>query len=75
MEITKPTLLLSKDIALQNIEAMASKAAKLHMNFRPHFKTHQSAEIGKWFRDAGVKGIAVSSLTMANYFADAGWDD
>lgn len=75
MEITKPTLLLNKEIALRNIQAMASKAANLHLNFRPHFKTHQSAEIGNWFRAVGVNSIAVSSLTMANYFADAGWDD
>jgi D-serine deaminase-like pyridoxal phosphate-dependent protein len=75
MEITKPTLLLDKEIALRNIKAMASKAANLHLNFRPHFKTHQSAEIAKWFRSAGVNAIAVSSLTMANYFAEAGWDD
>lgn len=75
MEINKPTLLLSKEIALRNIENMLQKANDHGLNFRPHFKTHQSAEIGEWFRDAGVKCIAVSSLTMANYFADAGWDD
>jgi D-serine deaminase-like pyridoxal phosphate-dependent protein len=75
MEITKPTLLLSKEIALRNIQNMVRKANDHGLNFRPHFKTHQSAEIGTWFRDAGVKCITVSSLTMANYFADAGWDD
>jgi len=75
MEITRPTLLLDKKIALRNIENMVRKASDLHLNFRPHFKTHQSAEIGEWFRVAGVKCITVSSLTMANYFADAGWDD
>jgi len=75
MEITKPTLLLSKEIALRNIQNMARKANDLGLIFRPHFKTHQSAEIGEWFRDAGVKCITVSSLTMANYFADFGWDD
>ena len=75
MEITKPTLLLNKEIALRNIETMVRKAENLQLNFRPHFKTHQSAEIGEWFRAAGVKCITVSSLTMANYFADSGWDD
>lgn len=75
MEIIRPTLLLSKEIALRNIENMSRKAKDLHLNFRPHFKTHQSAEIGEWFREAGVQCITVSSLTMANYFADAGWDD
>ncbi|HAH22817.1 MAG TPA: alanine racemase [Prolixibacteraceae bacterium] len=75
MEITRPTLLLNKETAICNIETMALKAANLNLNFRPHFKTHQSAEIGEWFRAAGVKGITVSSFTMANYFAEAGWDD
>lgn len=75
MKITRPTLLLNKETALRNIETMTRKAENLHLNFRPHFKTHQSAEIGQWFRDAGVKCITVSSLSMANYFADDGWDD
>lgn len=75
MEIVRPTLLLNKETALRNIETMVQKAENLHLNFRPHFKTHQSAIIGQWFRAAGVKSITVSSLTMANYFADAGWDD
>ncbi len=75
MEITKPTLLLDKEIAVRNIENMVRKAHDYGLIFRPHFKTHQSAEIGEWFREAGVGQITVSSLTMANYFADAGWDD
>jgi len=75
MEITKPTLLLDKEIALRNIGNMVRKARDLNLNFRPHFKTHQSAEIAEWFRTAGVRAITVSSFTMANYFADAGWDD
>jgi D-serine deaminase-like pyridoxal phosphate-dependent protein len=75
MEITKPTLVLSKDIAKRNIENMARKASNLGLIFRPHFKTHQSIEIGEWFREAGVERITVSSLTMANYFADFDWND
>jgi len=54
---------------------MANKAHKHKLKFRPHFKTHQSATIGNWFRDAGVKAITVSSVSMAWYFADNGWDD
>lgn len=75
MEITRPTLLLSKEIAVRNIENMVRKANTHGLIFRPHFKTHQSAAIGEWFREAGVKCITVSSLTMANYFADFGWED
>ena len=45
------------------------------MRFRPHFKTHQSAEVGEWFKDFGVGSITVSSLDMAGYFAQNGWKD
>ena len=75
MKITRPTLVLNKTICLQNIELMAEKAKRHHLRFRPHFKTHQSLEIGRWFREFGVKHITVSSVQMANYFASDGWDD
>lgn len=45
------------------------------MEFRPHFKTHQSMEIGEWFRAFGVNKITVSSVTMAEYFAANNWND
>jgi D-serine deaminase-like pyridoxal phosphate-dependent protein len=75
MKITRPTLLLDKKKCLKNIEAMAEKAKKNNVRFRPHFKTHQSGVIGKWFRDFGVTGITVSSLRMAEYFTGYGWED
>ncbi len=75
MNLTEPTLLLDKKKCVANIRMMADKAAKNNVQFRPHFKTHQSHEIGRWFRDAGVKKIAVSSMKMAAYFAEDGWDD
>lgn len=74
-EIVKPTLILDKNRVLKNIEKMANKAKASGVRFRPHFKTHQSAEIGNWFRDFGVEAITVSSLDMAKYFADNGWTD
>ncbi len=54
---------------------MARKAAEYNLKFRPHFKTHQSAEIGEWFRLFGVDAITVSSVQMAEYFATNGWND
>ena len=75
MEITRPTLLLNKETAIRNITKMVRKANELNLKFRPHFKTHQSIEIGEWFKAAGINAITVSSLTMANYFADFGWED
>ncbi len=74
-DINRPTLVIDKQICLQNIERMVKKAAEHGLRFRPHFKTHQSAEIGEWFRSFGVKAITVSSLQMAEYFAAHGWND
>lgn len=71
--ITSPTLLLNSAVAKANISRMAAKCRKAGVGFNPHFKTHQSAEVGEWFRDEGVKRITVSSIVMAEYFADAGW--
>jgi len=74
-KITRPALLVDEAICRQNIRFMAEKAARLGVKFRPHFKTHQSALIGSWFRDEGVKAITVASVTMARQFIDQGWDD
>jgi D-serine deaminase-like pyridoxal phosphate-dependent protein len=73
--IEKPTLLLDRAKVLRNIEKMARKAQTSGVRFRPHFKTHQSAQIGEWFRDYGVESITVSSVDMAAYFANNGWKD
>ena len=73
--IGQPALLLDCDVARQNIQLMARKISTAGVRFRPHFKTHQSTQIGEWFRDAGVEAITVSSLDMAEYFAASGWND
>ncbi len=54
---------------------MANKARKYGLKFKPHMKTHQSAEIGEWFKDEDVNAITVSSVKMARYFANHGWSD
>ncbi len=74
-EITYPTFVIDKDICLQNIERMVEKAKRYKVRFRPHFKTHQSAKIGEWFKMYGVDAITVSSVKMAGYFAAHNWDD
>jgi len=72
--ITKPTLFLDEKQCRKNIETMCSKAKKSNVDFRPHFKTHQSQEIGSWFKEFGIDKITVSSLEMARYFAED-WND
>ncbi len=74
-DITRPTALLNEEIARRNIARMAEKARRSGVRFRPHFKTHQSAVIGEWFRAEGVRAITVSSVSMARYFAAHGWGD
>jgi D-serine deaminase-like pyridoxal phosphate-dependent protein len=73
--VSRPTLLVDRVRVRRNIERMATKMQRAGVKLRPHFKTHQSAEIGNWFRDQGVNEITVSSVEMARYFAGAGWDD
>jgi D-serine deaminase-like pyridoxal phosphate-dependent protein len=75
LNIKKPALLLNPYICKRNIHTMAVKAREQKVIFRPHFKTHQSAVIGEWFREEGVTSITVSSVTMAQYFAKHGWTD
>ncbi len=53
---------------------MADHARMNQVIFRPHFKTHQSVEIGNWFRNAGIQSITVSSVQMAKHFAED-WED
>ncbi|MBN1371936.1 MAG: alanine racemase [Anaerolineaceae bacterium] len=73
--ILKPTLLLNEPVARHNLHLMASRARSANVSFRPHFKTHQSLEIGEWFHAEGVTTITVSSVDMAEYFASGGWTD
>jgi D-serine deaminase-like pyridoxal phosphate-dependent protein len=74
-DIVHPTILVDETRVRRNIETLAARAAQRRLNFRPHFKTHQSAVIGGWFRDYGVSAITVSSIDMAAYFAAEGWQD
>jgi D-serine deaminase-like pyridoxal phosphate-dependent protein len=73
--IVSPTLILDKNKCLSNIRFMSEKAKKNKLIFRPHFKTHQSRTIGKWYKQYGIYKIAVSSLQMAEYFANDDWKD
>jgi len=54
---------------------MSEKTVRNKVKFRPHFKTHGSAEIGNWFREAGVDAITVSSIAMARFFSVNNWND
>ncbi|MCF8331847.1 MAG: alanine racemase [Bacteroidales bacterium] len=73
--IKEPTVYINESIVRKNIRTIHKKIKQQNKQFRPHFKTHQSAVIGKWFKAENVKFCAVSSLSMAWYFAKNGWND
>jgi len=75
LNIRRPTLVLDRIRAVRNIERMVERVSSVGVALRPHFKTHQSLGVGRWFRDAGVSAITVSSVAMARYFAEDGWTD
>jgi D-serine deaminase-like pyridoxal phosphate-dependent protein len=74
-KLTRPTLLLDAEKCRNNIRRMQLKANRQKIVFRPHFKTHQSATIARWFAGGGTNKITVSSVSMARYFASHGWND
>ncbi len=75
MNCKKPTLIVDKKRCKKNIEKMVSKAKKNNLIFRPHFKTHQSSKIAELFKEYGINKCTVSSVEMAEYFAENGWKD
>ncbi|MBN2614443.1 MAG: alanine racemase [Bacteroidales bacterium] len=75
MHFTKPVFLVDKFRAESNIDRMLAKAKRSSVVFRPHFKTHQSLEVGQLFSQKGITQITVSSVSMARFFAADGWQD
>ena len=74
MNFSTPTLIVNKTITLNNLDKMINVANKNNLILRPHFKTHQSIEVGNWFKEKGVGSITVSSITMAEFFSSE-WND
>ena len=74
IDVVKPTLLLNQEKSVNNIKNILQNIKYSKINIRPHFKTHQSLEVGRWFKKLGVQKITVSSVSMAKYFSDE-WDD
>ncbi|MFW5767987.1 MAG: alanine racemase [Bacteroidota bacterium] len=73
--IEKSVLLISKSGTEANIRHMADKVKAKGLNFRPHFKTHQSYETAGIFKKHGIEKIAVSNIDMAYHFMNAGFKD
>jgi len=74
-QVRRPTLVVHPARVRKNIRRMLNKAEESGVLLRPHFKTHQSGEVGQWFKEGGIHSITVSSVSMALYFAARGWRD
>lgn len=75
LHLEKPTIYVDKEQVIANLEKMVYKCKNSGITLRPHLKTHQSASIAEWMKPFNITGITVSSIDMAEYFADNGWKD
>jgi D-serine deaminase-like pyridoxal phosphate-dependent protein len=73
-QITSPTLVLSERITRNNLQRMAIKAKTHGKKLVPHWKTSQSKEVGRWAREYGITEITCSSIKMAEYLSQEGWE-
>jgi D-serine deaminase-like pyridoxal phosphate-dependent protein len=64
-DLDTPALVLDLDKLEKNIAAMRAYLAGTRVGFRPHAKTHKSAEIAKLQLAAGAVGICTAKLTEA----------
>lgn len=74
-DLPTPALLLDLDVLEANLARMQARCDALGVALRPHAKTHKSAEVARRQRALGARGLTVSTLSEARYFADAGFDD
>jgi D-serine deaminase-like pyridoxal phosphate-dependent protein len=74
-DLSTPCLLLDRDRLAQNLARMQAVADRLGVALRPHLKTAKSAEVARLSVAAGAKGLTVSTLKEAEYFAAHGFND
>ena len=74
-DLPTPCLVLDRGILARNIETMAAVARHLGVALRPHMKTAKSIDVARVALDAGARGITVSTLAEAAYFARHGVRD
>ncbi|WP_217433717.1 alanine racemase [Caulobacter sp. S45] len=70
-----PSLLLDRSRLERNCERARARCRELGVRLRPHMKTAKSISAARLAMDPALKGIAVSTLLEAEYFADEGIDD
>lgn len=74
-DLTTPAFLIERSALHRNCDRMRQKALDSGVAFRPHVKTHKSAEIGRIQHAGRVGPITVSTLAEAEFFASHGFRD
>ena len=74
-DLDTPTLVVDLDRLQKNISGWQAEMDKCGVKFRPHIKTHKTAEIALMQMAAGARGIICSKISEAEPFAAAGIDD
>lgn len=73
--IDTPAAVIDRAVMMRNIGLMQSRVDVLGATLRPHVKTSKCIAVGRLQRDAGARGITVSTLKEADAFFAAGFDD
>ena len=71
-DIPTPCVLIDRPRAQANITRMQSRMDALGVKLRPHVKTSKCLEVVRRQREAGARGITVSTLKEAEEFFAAG---
>ncbi|RAP31734.1 alanine racemase [Candidatus Marinamargulisbacteria bacterium SCGC AG-343-D04] len=74
-KIIRPTVVVDLKKVKENILSIINKATHSNTSVRLHCKTHQSKEISNLIMNIGITKITVSSVEMAEQFAEYGWKD
>lgn len=75
MELDTPSLLIDRDIMLDNLRFMQNYADEQNVVLRPHTKTHKMPDLAKMQYKLGARGITVAKVGEAEVMADNGLND
>lgn len=74
-DLLTPALLVDRTRLEANIRRMQEVAVREDVALRPHVKTHKAPKIARMQREAGASGLTVATVSEAERFADAGFED
>jgi D-serine deaminase-like pyridoxal phosphate-dependent protein len=74
-QLDTPSLLIDREIMIDNIQRMQLYANKYNAHLRPHTKTHKMPALAKLQVDAGAIGITVAKVGEAEVMAENGLND